>query len=235
MTSQSALLFGATGQVGGALLRDLLQNSKFEKVTSVGRRSVPYDGPNKEKLIQEIIDFENLEKSRDVFKGHDVIFNALGTTRALAGSAEAFRRIDRDYVVNSAKVIKEVSDRPQHFLYCSSGGSNKDSFFLYMKTKGETEHALGEIGFEKVTIMQPATLLTEGEREQPRIAEKVAQKVLSAVDFGKILTIPVSQVAIAMRKIAEGYKVPNEPTKVSTNSSMYHIGNRAIIQIAESQ
>ena len=57
------------------------------------------------------------------------VFCCLGTTRADAGSAEAFRKIDHDYVVNSAKMIAEENPgtegglSPVHFLYCSSAVS----------------------------------------------------------------------------------------------------------------
>jgi hypothetical protein len=58
------------------------------------------------------------------------VFCCLGTTRAAAGGAEPFRKIDHDYVVNSAKIIAEENPgtsgelSPVHYLYCSSAVSN---------------------------------------------------------------------------------------------------------------
>lgn len=42
-------------------------------------------------------------------------------------------KIDRDYVVNSAKVAKNVGC--SHFQLVSSTGANKNSFILYTRTK----------------------------------------------------------------------------------------------------
>jgi oxidoreductase len=50
----------------------------------------------------------------------------LGTTRADAGSAEKFKKIDQEYVLQSAKIIAEENkdtssnQSPVHYVYCSS-------------------------------------------------------------------------------------------------------------------
>lgn len=63
-----------------------------------------------------------------------IAFCCLGTTRGKAG-AKGFVRVDRDYVVHAARLLKEA-DCP-HFNLVSSGGANVNSMFLYPKTKGE--------------------------------------------------------------------------------------------------
>lgn len=45
--------------------------------------------------------------------------------------------MDHDYVVNLAKAAREQGT--EHFSVVSSGGANKDSFFLYPKTKVSLE------------------------------------------------------------------------------------------------
>lgn len=56
-----------------------------------------------------------------------MVFCCLGTTRALAGGAAGFVKIDHDYVVDSAKIIAEENPAklkgglsPVHYLYCSA-------------------------------------------------------------------------------------------------------------------
>ena len=39
------------GAVGKTLVRDLLHNGGFSKITTVGRREFEYDGPNKDILV----------------------------------------------------------------------------------------------------------------------------------------------------------------------------------------
>ena len=46
---------------------------------------------------------------------------------------EAFYKVDHDYVINSAKAARESGC--EHFHLVSSQGANKDSSFLYPKTK----------------------------------------------------------------------------------------------------
>lgn len=127
MSNKSALVIGGTGAVGKALLRDLLVNSKYKKITTVGRRDVILEeNVPTDRLIQINVDFEDLERHREAFRGYDVVFCTLGTTRADAGGAAGFRKVDHDYVINSAKIIAEENKpisvgglSPIHYLYCS--------------------------------------------------------------------------------------------------------------------
>jgi hypothetical protein len=70
------------------------------------------------------------------------IFCCLGTTRADAGGAENFIKIDQEYVLNSAKIIAEENKpttsesklSPVHFLYCSSAVSYTTVHSIYIFT-----------------------------------------------------------------------------------------------------
>jgi oxidoreductase len=98
--SQTALILGATGQVGGYLLRELLSNPNFTRVGEFGRRNTPLDAltAGKDKLVQKVIDFEKPEAAGLGEDKWDVVFITLGTTAKAAGSSEAFERIDRESV-----------------------------------------------------------------------------------------------------------------------------------------
>ena len=103
---------GATGAVGKTLVKELLKKEEFTEIVTFGRREIPEKEletvaeENRARLTQEIIsDFGALPDSpsdQDKFAG----FCCLGTTRKIAGSDEAFRRIDYDYVANIAQVAK---------------------------------------------------------------------------------------------------------------------------------
>src|SRR5262245_43679945 len=85
---------GATGLVGQALLERLLERPNVARVTALVRR--PLGRPASPKLHERIADFDRLE---DVLRGQEVthVFCCLGTTIDIAGSQEAFRRVDHDY------------------------------------------------------------------------------------------------------------------------------------------
>lgn len=74
-----------------------------------------------------------------------VMIPTVGTTRATAGSAGAFERIDREYVVAGAQAaLQNAADAraKQSLVYLSSTGATSGSPFLYPKSKGLTEEAL---------------------------------------------------------------------------------------------
>ncbi|KAJ8652726.1 hypothetical protein O0I10_011608 [Lichtheimia ornata] len=215
---KTALVLGSTGAVGKALVKDLLFNGDYQKVITVGRRPVELDSNiPQDKLEQKTVDFDKLEEHRDKFKNVNDVFCCLGTTRADAGSSEAFKRIDQGYVLNSAKIIAEenkpVSDNtstsvpslsPVHFLYCSSAHSNPNSPFLYPQSKGQTEQGIINTGFQRVSIFHPGYLELEEPRPRTRLLETTFGSVISPINrfFNLHLAVPVTRVAEAMRKAA---------------------------------
>ncbi|KAI8381547.1 uncharacterized protein BYT42DRAFT_309042 [Radiomyces spectabilis] len=212
-TMRIALVMGATGAVGKAVLKDLLLNSTYAKVVIVGRRAAELSNDiPQEKLVQKTVDFENLEQHREAFRGVNDVYCCLGTTRADAGGAAQFKKIDQGYVVNSAKIIAEENPAktqgetvsPIHFLYCSSASANKNSLFLYIQTKGETEDRLSNLGFQRVSIFRPGLLELEEPRSRPRFAETIFATIFSPINrtLGLHMAAQVGAVARAMRKVA---------------------------------
>ncbi|KAJ7886000.1 hypothetical protein B0H13DRAFT_2044504 [Mycena leptocephala] len=194
--SQTALILGATGQVGGYLLRELLSNPNFTRVGEFGRRNTPLDAltAGKDKLVQKVIDFEKPEAAGLGEDKWDVVFITLGTTAKAAGSSEAFERIDREYVINAARAAKSEG-HSQRLVYVSSSGANSKSYFLYPRSKGLTEEGLASLGYQETIVFRPG-LLTGTERPEPRTAEKVAEAVLSVVSpFTSGMQIKISVLA----------------------------------------
>lgn len=62
-------------------------------------------------------------------------------------------KVDHDYVLNVAKAAKENGCEQFHLV--SSTGANKDSWFLYPKTKGLVEEHVGELSFQRFSIYRP--------------------------------------------------------------------------------
>ncbi|GAO47396.1 NAD(P)-binding protein [Saitoella complicata NRRL Y-17804] len=201
----SALILGATGAVGEQILKELLACPAVSRVTSIGRREAVYDGPGKNKLVQQVVDFDNLEPHRDVLKGHDSIYITLGTTRAQAGSAAAFTKVDQEIPLQCVRLALEPS-KNQHVLYCSSAGANKSSMFLYPRSKGETEEELtklAEAAGGRTSIFRPAYLRTVKPRPEQRTMEAFFGKFIipTIESVGFKWSNPVTDVAKAMVKV----------------------------------
>ncbi|OZJ06249.1 hypothetical protein BZG36_00846 [Bifiguratus adelaidae] len=215
----SVLILGGTGAVGKTVVRQCLERN--QDVTVVGRRPVELADENLSKnLIQKTINFEDLENHRADFKGYDVVFCCLGTTRADAGGAEQFKKIDHDYVVNTAKIIAEENPAegegklsPVHYLYCSSMGANANSMLLYPQTKGRTENDLADIGFTRVSIFRPGLLKIEEPRRTSRFGEGVALKLSGWLEKVGMPAAAVSAVGKAMIEAALGRSAGVKPEK----------------------
>jgi uncharacterized protein YbjT (DUF2867 family) len=96
---RTALLAGATGLVGRALLPMLLASKHYRSVHVLLRRRPP-DIKASAKLKIHQVDFARLPAA---FPRVDDLFIALGTTIKVAGSEAAFRQVDLEFVVNVAR------------------------------------------------------------------------------------------------------------------------------------
>ncbi|KAI0792864.1 hypothetical protein C8Q75DRAFT_731445 [Abortiporus biennis] len=203
--SKSALILGATGATGRHLLRELLQSPNFTRVGEYGRKvtSAADITAGKEKLEQRVIDFEQLDQAGLKDGKWDVVFITLGTTRKAAGSAANFEKIDREYVVNAAKLAKlDDPAHPQRIVYLSSVGANAQSYLLYPRSKGLTENELSKLGYKDTIIFRPA-MLTERNNDH-RLGESIVSGILGLSSFlSDKYSAPVSYVAKAMRIAGE--------------------------------
>jgi uncharacterized protein YbjT (DUF2867 family) len=60
-------------------------------------------------------------------------------------------------------------------MLISSVGADPESAAFYTRVKGETEAALAREGYSTLIILRPSLLL--GERQEPRPAERLAQRI----------------------------------------------------------
>ena len=172
MPGRSALLVGATGLVGGHLLERLLAEPAYTAVTVLARRD---PGHRDARLDARIVDFEKLSAA-DV-PAVDDVYCALGTTIAVAGSQDAFRRVDHDYPVRVAELARAAG--ASRFGLVSSIGADAGARTFYLRVKGETERDVAAVGFGTLEIMRPSGMF--GERAERRIGERLTIPVLRAV------------------------------------------------------
>jgi uncharacterized protein YbjT (DUF2867 family) len=147
------------------------------------------------------VDFESLDGAGEALAADDA-FCCLGTTRAKAGSAEAFRRVDFDAVEEFARAAQAAGAK--RFLLVSSSGADARSPFLYPRVKGEAEEAVSRLPFEAVAVLRPSLLL--GPRAERRPAERLAQALLGGPLRGLIPArwrpVEAAAVARAMKRWA---------------------------------
>lgn len=198
-TGKTALLIGATGLVGKALLMQLLDDPSYGRVHVFARRSIGLTHP---KLNWHNIDFDQPDQWKPLLKG-DVLFSALGTTLKQAGSKEAQYKVDYTYQMAFARAAAQ--NGVAQLVLVSSVGADAKSGVFYTRMKGELDRDLRALAFARITILRPGPLV--GPRENPRAGEgllKGTMAVFNAVGlFMKYKPISGDQVAESMRKVVE--------------------------------
>ena len=199
-SQRRALVAGGTGLVGSELLALLGADARYRNVTSLVRRVVSARAG----VENCVISFADLD--RLALPEIDDAYCCLGTTRSTAGSDEAFRNVDLDYVLAYARAARRVG--AVRFLLVSSMGADANSRFLYTRTKGEAEAAVSALGFDVVGIARPSFLV--GQRAGARPVERAAlviARIISPLLVGplrRFRPIEVSNVAAALIQLAFG-------------------------------
>lgn len=175
MTSRTAVVLGASGLVGGFCLRALVDDPDYTRVLTFGRRELP--ALTRAKVSQRVADLGSL--TADDFQGGQDVFCALGTTIRKAGSQEAFRRIDLELPLRSAKEALKAG--AEQCVVVSSVGADPASKNFYLRTKGELERELARLPFKAVHILRPSLLV--GRRTDFRLGEAIAMKIAPALDL----------------------------------------------------
>jgi uncharacterized protein YbjT (DUF2867 family) len=178
---KTALLFGASGLTGKALLEILLDDNRFSHIKVFNRRKITMAHP---KLEEVIVDFDRLELVSDKIKG-DVVFSCLGTTIAKAGSQMAQQKIDRDYPIAIAKIA--AFNQVSQYIAVSAVGTNNETRNFYLKTKAEMEAGISQYFKEQSIFMRPSFLL--GNRTEQRLGEKIGiiiAQILRPIMIGKL-------------------------------------------------
>ncbi|KAF6333186.1 HIV-1 Tat interactive protein 2 [Rhinolophus ferrumequinum] len=244
MQNKSVFILGASGETGRVLLKEILEQGLFSRVTVIGRRKLTFDEEAYKNVNQKVVDFEKLDDYAAAFQGHDVGFCCLGTTRKKAGALavhqttgpclhifmngldvmcpeEGFVRVDRDYVLKSAELAKAGGCK--HFNLLSSKGADKSSNFLYLQVKGEVEDKVEELKFDRYSIFRPGVLLCD--REESRPSEWLVRKFFGSLpqSWASGHSVPVVTVVRAM--LNNAVRPSDKKKELLDNKAIHDLGN----------
>lgn len=166
------LLVGSTGLVGRHVLAQALAHPAIETVVAPVRRAVEAQP----KLLAPVIDFDDLAEDATWWKA-DAVVCTLGTTLRVAGSEQAFRRVDHDYPLAVAQLAHRHGTPT--FVLNSALGADPASRVFYNRVKGEVERDLAGVGFRSLTWVRPG--LIGGQRDEFRAGERAALLTLGVL------------------------------------------------------
>ncbi len=180
-----AIVIGATGLVGGFLVKQLQASAQYHIIYQIVRHA-PKSKPNVQSENSEIKsniknivvpDFAHLDQALVNLDLTDAdAFSTLGTTLKQAGGKDAFKQVDFTYNLKFAELVKQKGAR--QFLLLSATGADANSFIFYNKVKGQLEDAVKQIGFEQLSVFHPSLLI--GEHSDKRMLEGIGQQVFNA-------------------------------------------------------
>ncbi|MGD0363537.1 MAG: NAD(P)H-binding protein [Bryobacteraceae bacterium] len=163
-----AILFGATGMVGQAVLRECLLDADVESVLSIGRGTTGQTYRKLRELVhRDFLDFSAIENS---LAGFDACFFCLGVSSA--GMKEAdYRRVTYDFTLAAAQALAGRNPG-MTFVYVSGAGtdSSEKGRTMWARVKGETENALLRLPFKAAYMFRPAVIVPrDGIRSKTRV------------------------------------------------------------------
>jgi len=223
MSTQAAVILGASGSVGSALIKELIRSGSFKPIVTLVRRSQPDQvglardaGVELREKLVPAMDPAGLEAATvEAFRslegdvvGLSVLGIGAGTSKL---SIDAHRAVDVQLNAAFARGLK-ASGRVRHLAFMSAAGADPTAattgsgaagMARYARVKGEAEEAVKAGGPAVLSIFRPAMII--GSRHTPWLLEKMLP-AFSFVTPAKYRSITVEQIAKAM--IATSLRTP---------------------------
>jgi len=172
------VLVGATGMVGGYVLRYALQNAAVGSVTAIVRRKLDISHPKLQEVLHR--DFADCSSLSQVLSGQDAAVFCLGAYTGAVSDAE-LRRITVDYTIEFARVLRGSSPNAA-FAFLSGSGADPTgrSRIPFARYKGEAENALLAAGFPSVYLFRPAYIYPVEPRKEPNFSYRLLRAIYPA-------------------------------------------------------
>jgi len=214
------ILFGGTGEVGGAVARELLKSDTCSKLTMLGRRavSIMQDEAKVEQIVVDTssADFEEVVKEKA--QGHDVAISCLGIGSGSASmSEEQMMEIEVNMLGKYARGCKAAGI--EVFELLTAVGVNENyavSRIKGFRVMGKKYKAVLEVGFEKLAVFKPGMIV--GNAHTPRWLTVLTRFIPDSVGWGNILQDEVAQAFVA--HLENRMALQNEPFVSYGNKEM---------------
>jgi uncharacterized protein YbjT (DUF2867 family) len=153
----SAIVLGATGNVGGRIVQLLLKSPLCKKVVVVTRRKA--DAFADPKVCEVVVNMDRLEQELAPHaRGVDVALAAFGVGKGSAKLPEAeLRKIEIAYPQAFCRAAKARGARVCAVM--SAAGANPQAGMKYAKIIGEKEKAVESVKFDFLGLFRPSVIL----------------------------------------------------------------------------
>ena len=188
MEKTRTLLIGASGLVGNEIFECISKEN--QDIFLLSRRTSDKDQNKFKEIITEFDDLDEINLPR-IDHVYIAIGKKLDSSELLyirKSDRNNFIRIDCEYVLKIAK--KAFDNGAKSIAIVSAIGADKNSYNLYLKTKGNMENLIKKIGYSKTIFAQPSHLL--GKRVNESFKLDVSLIELGGKIFSPLMLGPFS-------------------------------------------
>jgi uncharacterized protein YbjT (DUF2867 family) len=165
------VVVGATGMVGGYVLRYALEHPDIRRVTAIVRRSLGISHLRLKEVFHR--DFADCSALAEVLSGQDAAVFCLGAYTGTVSDAD-LRSITVDYTIEFARVLRGGShDAAFSFLSGNGADPTGQSRIAFARYKGEAEKVLVASGFPHLYIFRPAYIYPVEPRKEPNFSYRL--------------------------------------------------------------
>jgi uncharacterized protein YbjT (DUF2867 family) len=210
----SAIVLGATGNVGGRIVQLLIRNPQCKKVVSVTRRKT---GAFADPKVSEVV--VNMDRLEEEVAPHaqavDIALAAFGVGKGSAKMPEEeVRKVEITYPQAFCRAARTGGARVCGVM--TAAGANPEARITYPKIIGEKEKAVRAVKFDFLGLYRPAVILANS--NTPGVLGYVMPLVQWAmpsryhsIHKNDLARAMVAQSEQAFLAIAQG-NAPREPT-----------------------
>jgi hypothetical protein len=193
------ILFGGSGEVGGAVARALTKSPVCTQLTLLGRRAVAgFEGESK---VQQVVvdtnatDFEAVVTQKA--HGHEAAISCVGVgSGSLRMTEEQLMAIDVGLVGRFARGCKLAGI--EIFELLTAAGANEtrtSSRIMALRVMSKKHKTVLDIGFAKLAIFKPGMIV--GNAHTPRWATFLTGIIPESLGFGNIRQDQVARAFVA--------------------------------------
>ena len=186
--AMNCILFGGSGEVGGAVARELVTSDVCSRLTLLGRRAVAamQDEPKVEQIVVDTsaADFEEVVKLKA--QGHDVAISCVGIgSGSFSMSEEQLMAVEVDLVGKYARGCKAAG--VEIFELLTAVGikeTSANSRFKAIRVADKKLVTVREVGFEKLAVFKPGMIV--GNAHTPRWIAYFTALIPDSLGWGNI-------------------------------------------------
>lgn len=202
------IIFGATGMIGQAVMKEALKSPKIESITVVGRSPSLVQEPKvKELLVPDLFDLSLIEEQ---LTSHDACLFCVGVSAAFLDE-KTYSHLTYDLTIKTAETVLK-SNPSLTFVYVTGQGtdSSEAGRVMWARVKGRTENKLLNMPFKAAYMFRPGAILPlDGIRSKTKIYDLLYQLLSPFVHLLRAINpawCPTTrEVGRAMLAVTDGY------------------------------